>query len=72
MKAPSRRKTGSSNLKIVDLREAAGVFKVDPMKLFKLVRSGAVPGTFQVGLLWRVDLDYLEGFLNNRPSTHQT
>jgi excisionase family DNA binding protein len=66
MKASSR-PNRPSKTRIVDLSEAAGILKVDPMKLFKMVRSGKIPGTFQVGMAWRLDLDELERFLETKP-----
>jgi excisionase family DNA binding protein len=66
MKASSR-PHGLSKPRIVDLREAAVILKLDSMKLFKMVRSGKVPGSFQVGLAWRLDLDELERFLETKP-----
>ena len=62
MKTPSRSKP-----RIVDLPEAARVLKVDPIKLFKMVRSVEIPGAFQAGLAWRVDLDELLNFLETKP-----
>jgi len=66
MKASSRPNRPSKQ-RIVDLREAAAILKVDPMKLFKVVRGGKIPGTFQVGMVWRLDLDELERFLETKP-----
>jgi hypothetical protein len=62
MKSLPRRKTHPQR-RIVDLREAAEILKVDPMKLFKMVSGGDVPGAFQVGLIWRIDVGELERFL---------
>jgi excisionase family DNA binding protein len=48
---------------MVDLREASKVLKIDPMKLFKMVRSGEVPGALMNGRSWSIDLEELESFL---------
>jgi excisionase family DNA binding protein len=66
VKEPPRRKTPPTN-RIVDLREAAEILNVDPMKLFKMVSGGDVPGAFKDGRAWRVDVSELERFLGARP-----
>jgi hypothetical protein len=66
MKAPSGHKAPSKP-RTVDLPKAAELLKIDPMKLFKMVRSGQIPGGVQVGLAWRLNLYELERFFKRKP-----
>jgi hypothetical protein len=63
---PPTRKTPSKP-RLVDLGEAAKILKVDPMKLFKVVSKGDVPGASKDGHTWRVDLEELQRFFDAHP-----
>src|ERR1700683_4753392 len=66
MKTPPTRKTPPKP-RVVDLREAAKLLHVDPMTLFRMVRRAEVPGGVKIVLAWRIDLEELERFLEDRP-----
>ena len=62
MKKPSTRKTPPKH-RVVDLREAAEILKVDPLTLFKMLTRGEFPTAFRFGGVWRVELDELKRVL---------
>ena len=52
-----RRKTTSESPKFLSVREAADYLRINPSTLYRMLERHEIPGAFQVGKLWRFNLD---------------
>ena len=54
--------------KIVGVSDAAKIFRVHKVTLYRMLESPGIPGAFKVGRVWRLDIEQLERFLVTRQS----